>query len=138
MCLFQISSIFKLKVPILFVCLTCWNALLTNLWMSEVLPTRLSPATTTVHWVSLANFMFVILTFFSTQNLFLKLGKKSLKEKTYILNFFSLSSSKVRWKTHFLLFSLKNPVFFSITFDNPFFTSLFMLSLQQQQQQQHK
>jgi len=32
-----------------------------NLWMSAVLPTLLSPATTTVTSVSLANFMFVIL-----------------------------------------------------------------------------
>ena len=60
----------------LFVCLTCWNVLLTNLWMSEVLPTRLSPATTTVHWVSLANFMFVILTFIFTKCLFLNLTKQ--------------------------------------------------------------
>ena len=41
--------------------LTWWNVLFTNLWIKDVFPVRESPTTTTVHFTSLAIFIFVIL-----------------------------------------------------------------------------
>lgn len=110
----------KIQLTIKNVCPTCWKFFPMNLWMSAVLPTLLSPATTTVTSVSLANFMFVIVSELISKRLLIPNNLTSVAQTiqtTFFLvfrsNFFLLCQRQKSTP----LYSLIRPVQTGITFE---------------------
>ena len=123
--------------------------MLTNRWMRQLLPTRLSPTTTTVTSVSLASFMLVIFVDFcripaldSQKNL---LQRKLLYDQKILANFFvffvSLPSFLLIFYQDvkiFRHFSTKERFFIDLVQFSKFNHRFYFASLEQQLQRRHR